>query len=580
MLRFLSVRNLAVIDRVEVEFDLGLTVLTGETGAGKSVLIEAIELLVGGRASADLVRTGEDQTTVQAIFDTHDGREVIIRREVSSQGRSRGFIDDVLATSTALRELGAALVDLHGQHEHQTLLDAATHLALLDAFAGLQARGEQVGERFDTWRAAVAALDRTRLDDREKRARIDMASFQLQEIDAVAPADGEDDRLAAERAVLQNADRLSRWCADAYVALYEGEHAALTSLATVWKRVGDLASLDARFATYLDQREEVRSRLDDLAFFLRGYAANLDASPDRLQTVEDRLALLERIKRKYGPALADVRARRDALQQELAELGASEERAAALAAAEAEARQRFLQSARQLSSQRRAAARALGRALEIDVAELAMPKSRVDVRVAEAESPDAWTRRGIDQVEFFFSPNPGEDLRPLARVASGGELSRLMLSLRMLAAPAEPGRTLIFDEVDAGIGGAAADAVGARLQSLADRHQVFCITHLAQIAARADTHLQIAKHIRGGRTVTALNRLDDPGREAELGRMIAGAAVSPRVLASARELLATRRTGEHRPKGESESGSPAKAPFESAQGRPDQRRPKGRQSGS
>jgi DNA repair protein RecN (Recombination protein N) len=581
MLRFLSVRNLAVIDRVEVEFTPGLTALTGETGAGKSVLIEAIDLLVGGRASADLVRTGEEQATVQAIFESADGRELILRREVSAQGRSRGFVDDVLATSAALRERGAALVDLHGQHEHQTLLDPAVHVDMLDAFAGQHDRVAQVGERFDEWRGAVLALERTQLDDREKRARIEMAEFQRQEIVAVDPAAGEDEALDAERAVLSNVDKLSRWCGEAYGALYEGEHAALSSLATVWKRLADLAALDARFAPYLDQRDDVQSRLDDLAFFLRSYAGGLDASPDRLQTVEDRLAAIERLKRKYGPSLADVRARRQALDQELAELGAGEERAAALAAHEADARRRFRAVARALSDERRKAARALGRALEVDLAELALPKCRVDVRVSEASSADGWTRRGLDEVEFFFSPNPGEDVRPLARIASGGELSRVMLSLRMLAAPDQPGRTLIFDEVDAGIGGAAADAVGARLQALAARHQVLCITHLAQIAARADTHLQISKHIRGGRTVTALSRLDDAGREAELGRMIAGAAVSPRVLASARELLASRRIGENRPKGESESPPAAKVPFASAPGSTEPRRPpKGRKSGA
>jgi DNA repair protein RecN (Recombination protein N) len=559
MLRFLSVRNLAVIDRIEVELDRGLTALTGETGAGKSVLVEAIDLLVGGRASADLVRTGEEQAAVQAIFETSDGREVIVRRDVSAQGRSRAFIGDALATSTALRELGATLVDLHGQHEHQALLDAAAHVELVDVFAGHEASVADVGASFDDWRAAVTALERTRLDDREKRARIEMASFHLQEIDAVAPVPGEDETLAAERAVLGNADRLSRWSGEAYAALYDGDRAALTSLAAVWKRIADLASLDPRFNVYLEQREEVRSRLDDLAFFLRSYAADLDASPDRLQSVEDRLAVLDRVKRKHGPALADVIARRDALRQELAELGAGEERAAALGAREAETRDRFLRAARALSAARRAAARSLGRALEADLAELAMPKSRIDIRLAEIVSADGWTRRGIDQVEFFFSPNPGEEPRPLARIASGGELSRLMLSLRLLAAPDQPGRTLIFDEVDAGIGGAAADAVGARLQSLAGRQQVLCITHLAQIAARADTHLHIAKHVRGGRTVTTINRLDQAGREAELGRMIAGAAVSPRVLASARELLATRQSSEDRPKGESESPSRAKA---------------------
>lgn len=558
MLRFLGVRHLAVIDHLEVEFEPGLNVLTGETGAGKSILVEAIDLLTGGRASADLVRTGEDLATIQAIFERPDGRDVIVRREISAQGRGRAFIDDTLATTAALRELGGSLVDLHGQHEHQALVDPSEHLTLLDEFAGHEEALATLGARYDEWRTAATGLERSRMDDREKRARIEMASFQLQEIDAVAPKASEDEALAAERSVLSNADRLGRLSAEAYASLYEGESAALASLAVVWKRLADLAALDPRFQPFLDQREDVKSRLEDLAYFLRSYAADLDASPDRLQAVEDRLASIERLERKYGPGLDEVLRRQQALRDELAELGASEERAAALEARERETRAAFLTEARSLSAKRRSTAVALGRALETDLASLAMPRCRLDVRVADQPVEAAWTRTGIDVVEFFFSPNPGEDLRPLARIASGGELSRVMLALRMRAAPDETGRTLVFDEVDAGIGGAAADAVGARLQALGRRYQVLCITHLPQIAARAGSHFQIAKQVRGGRTLTTVSRLDDSGREQELGRMIAGAEVSAKVLASAREMLALRK-GEHNTKGESETSGQVKA---------------------
>jgi DNA repair protein RecN (Recombination protein N) len=557
MLRFLGVQHLAVIDRLEVEFEPGLNVLTGETGAGKSVIVDAIDLLVGGRASADLVRTGESTAAIQAIFECRDGHEVIVRREVSAQGRSRAFIDDALATTAALRDLGATLIDLHGQHEHQTLLDPAEHVVVLDEFAAHADRVASVSGAFDQWRAAEAALARTQLDDREKRARIDMASFQLHEIDQVAPQAGEDETLAAERTVLANADRLSRLSSEAYASLYEGEHAALSALAVVWKRVSDLAALDPRFGAYVDQREEIKPKLEDLAFFLRSYSAGLDA-PDRLQAVEDRLAALERLKKKYGPSLDAVRDRQRALNEELAELGAGEERTAELEARARETRAAFLECARGLSAARKTAARSLSRALESDLAELAMPNARLDVRVAELPSPEAWTNRGVDDVELFFSPNPGEELRPLSAIASGGELSRVMLALRTLAKQDEPGRTLVFDEVDVGIGGAAADAVGARLQALGRRHQVICITHLAQIAARAGVHFQTAKHVRGGRTLTSLTRLDDSGREGELARMIAGVEVTPRVLASARELLAIRRDGEAKAKGETQRMAKAK----------------------
>lgn len=581
MLRFLSIRHLAVIDQLEIDLEPGLTVLTGETGAGKSMLVEALDLLVGGRASADLVRTGEDTATVQAIFEMSDAREAtrgtvreaIIRREVSAQGRSRAFIDDALATTTALREFGAGLVDLHGQHEHQALLNPESHGPLLDGNLGAPELLASVAERYDAWREARAALDRTQLSEREKAARIELINFQLGDIDKVSPKAGEDEQLGEERTMLANADRLTRLSTEAYAALYDGEHAALGSLATAWKRVADLADLDPKARPYLDQRDEVKSRLEDLAFFLRGYTDGLDASPARLQDVEDRLALIERLKRKYGPELGDVIERRNSLKAELAALGASEEQASQLARRAADAAESFVAVARQLSAARRKVGTTLGRQLESALATLAMPKCRVDIRTTTHEQDESrWTRAGIDAVEFYLSPNPGEELRPLAKIASGGELSRVMLALHGLsadAADADAGtvRTLVFDEVDAGIGGEAADAVGAQLQQLADRCQVICITHLPQIAARGDAHFVIDKQVKGGRTMTTVTRLDPGGREQELARMIAGAAISPSVLASAKEMLVGRqrkqpflpKKSEQTSKGESESRPRAKA---------------------
>ena len=557
MLRFLSVRHLAVIDHLEVEFEPGFNVLTGETGAGKSVLVEALGLLAGGRASADLVRTGEQQTTIQAVFDSA-GRDVIVRREVTSQGRSRAFIDDTLATSSALKDLGGTLLELHGQHEHHALLDPADHVDLLDAFAHHDSLVAATRARFEDWRLAADGLTRSQLSDREKQARTELASFQAQEIDKVAPKPGEDDALATERTLLANADKLSRLSRDAYSALYDGDTAALSTLSLAWKRVAELAEVDSRFQVHVDQRDEIKSRLEDLVYLLRGYADDLETSPDRLQAVEDRLAALERLKRRFGPTLDDVLARRQSLQAELRYLDASEEEMAALIEQERRLRDAFAAEARRLSESRTRAAVKLAETLVQDLHHLAMPACRLDVQVRSSEEADAWTSRGIDQVEFFFSPNPGEQLRPLARIASGGELSRFMLALR-IATSSGPARTLIFDEVDAGIGGAAADAVGARLQALGAHHQVLCVTHLPQIAARASAHFQIAKSVRSGRTTTSLVRLDERGREGEIGRMIGGAAVSAQVLASAREFLATRQPGEDNTKRENTSNSEAKA---------------------
>ena len=546
MLRFLSVRHLAVIDRLELEFQPGFNVLTGETGAGKSILVGAVGLLVGGRASADLVRTGEDSATVEAIFDTADGRELIVRREVSAQGRSRALVDGALCTSAALRETCGDLVDLHGQHEHQVLLDPAAHLELLDEFAGAGPERDAVAATFSRWQQIKHERDQLLTGEREKAARAEFLAFQLAEIDRVAPTPGEDDELAAGRVVLANADKLQRLCAEAYDALYEGEQAALRALGIVWRKLGDLSELDARFATYLDARTAVKSQLEDLAFYLRSYAANIDASPARLQEVEDRLALLERLKKKHGPTLDDVLARGAQLRRDLHEIEHATERAAALDQDLTVARSEYLAVAAQLTAKRQTAATEFSRALEKSLADLAMARTRCEVRLTAADDEGQWSERGVEQGEFYISPNPGEDLKPLARIASGGELSRIMLALKTLASTDAPGKTLIFDEVDAGIGGAVADVVGNRLQRLAERFQVLCITHLPQIAAYGGTHYRIAKSVRAGRTVTEVARLQGPDREEELARMIAGSGTSAAVLASAREMLAARVAGAER----------------------------------
>ena len=561
MIRFLSIRHLAVIDALEVEFEPGLNVLTGETGAGKSIVVEAVGLLVGDRASADLVRTGEATATVQAVFEAPDGAEVVARREVSAQGRSRAFLDDELVTTTALRERLGPLVDLHGQHEHQMLLDPSTHLDVVDAFGGLAAsRRVRVAEAFAAWRAVKGDLEALQLDDRQKAARVDLLTFQLGETGRAATREGEDEELAATRHVLANADRLQRLSAEAYDALYEGEQAALASLGQVWKRIEELSALDPRFAPYLEPREAVKSQLEDLAHFLRAYGSDIDASPARLQEVEDRLALLERLKRKYGPSLADVIARHHAMHAELAGLARAEERIAELTRALDVAERTYLAAARVLSSERRASADRFCRALERTLADLAMARTRCEVRFGPELQSSQWTERGVDAGEFHLSPNPGEELRPLARIASGGELSRLTLALKTLASTDVPGKTLVFDEVDAGIGGTVADVVGAGLQRLGEKCQVLCITHLPQIAAHGDVQFCIDKSVRGGRTVTTVRRVDGEERDLELARMIGGATPTRPVVASAREMRQTRGRREEKAKGESERAKAKRRP--------------------
>ena len=554
MLRYLSIEHLAVIERVEIDFDAGLNVLTGETGAGKSILVEAIGLLLGARASSDLVRTGEELATIQAIFDV-SGEEVIVRRELTAQGRSRAFVNGALATAGALKDLAARLIEVHGQHDHQGLLIAEGHLDLLDAYAGLSAPRDDVAAAHRRVGALRAELDTLQLDERQKLSRLDLLTFARDEILRAAPVEGEDAVLEQERRLLANAERLVGLSNEIYQSLYEQDGAVLGTLATVWKRVADLAALDERAAPYLESRAAIQSQLEELAYYVRDYAGGIDASPARLTEVEDRIAILTRLKKKYGPAIADVLAHAESCEGELQALSSADERAAEIAQALSRAERDYLTAAEALSAARHAAATRFARELVGVLAGLAMEQTRFDVRLERVADKAGWGPRGIDRAEFYVSPNPGEDLRPLSRVVSGGELSRLMLGIKTLTAQIGRGATLIFDEVDAGIGGQTADVVGKRLQTLAVADQVLCITHLPQIAAHADVHYQITKTVHHGRTMTSVIRLDRTAREAELARMIAGDQGGNSVLASAGEMLnaRTRAKGESNAKGESES---------------------------
>ena len=577
MLRFLRIRHLAVIDSVEVEFDPGLNVLTGETGAGKSILVEAVGLLLGGRASGDLVRTGEDAAAIEAIFES-GGEELLVRREITAQGRSRAFVNGALATAGALKELSNRLIELHGQHEHQTLLDPSTHLGVIDTFGRLDALLAPTAAAFDVLQTSKESLGKIRAAARDRESRLDLLTFQLGELEraALRPATlggvSEDEELAALRRILASAERVERLCTESYASLYESDDAILAGLGGVWRRVSELAELDPQFKPYLETRDGIKSQLEDLAGFLRKYADGIEASPARLQEVEERLALLERLKRKYGPTLDEVVARRDALKRERSDLERGDERIAELEREVSTARTAFLDAAGKLSKERRRVSKVFAKQLESLVGELAMERTRFDVRFGdEAIAESAWSARGIDNAEFFVSPNLGEDLRALARIVSGGELSRIMLAIKTLTAttrhgfsdaddrpPSASAPGLIFDEVDAGIGGRVADVVGRKLRTLGSAFQVLCITHLPQIAAYADTHFEIDKSVDAGRTRTTVRRLDHGGRVEELARMMGGEAISDGLRRSAREMLTERSAG-HQETAESGRARQAKA---------------------
>lgn len=538
MIRFLSIRDLAVIDRLDLDLDAGFTILTGETGAGKSIVVGALGLLRGARASSSLVRTGAERAVVEAVAEDADGGERVLRREISARGRSRAWVDDRLVSTAGLRTVGAKLLDIHGQHEHQALLDPSTHLDLLDRYARLESRRDAVRDAFARWRGARRELERARAGAEAAAERAEMALSHLRDIDDVDPRENEDETLAAQRRILANAERIQRLAAESYAELYEGDDAALGVLNRVWKRVEELAGFDAEFAQHLESRDTVRSHLEELAYALRSHAAEADAPPGQLPAVEERLAKLERLKRRHGPTLADVIARREALRQERGRRE-GETGLDALEAAASDADETYARLARALSERRRAAAESLAGDVEGGLADLAMERARFQVVFHEPAAGETdRTDRGVDRAEFYFSANPGEDVRPLGRIASGGELSRVMLALRTVISADAPGRTLVFDEVDAGVGGEAAERIGARLRGLAERYQVLCITHLPQIAAYGASHHRVTKFVRGGRTQAAVDRLDGDSRASEIARMMSGTRVSGAVLEGARELLA------------------------------------------
>ena len=543
MIRFLNIKHLAVIDTLEMELDPGLTILTGETGAGKSILIEALGLLLGERASADLVRTGESGAVVQAVFEHEDGSNTIVRREISAQGRSRGFIDDNLVTVAALREFGARAIDLHGQHDHQALLNSKTHIDFLDAYGDLGDKRLVVAAAFKRMRALETQIQECAISDQERETRISSLRFQLGEINAINPQTGEDESLGAIQQKLAHAETIVRLCHEAEQVLYEGNRAILGELSNVWKNVEELVEFEPSFEQHLQARDNIKTQLEDLVFSLRDYAGSIDTSPERLQEVDDRLAALQRLKKQYGRgSLAVLLEQREHFEEELERLDSKTARLSELQKSCDDAKRKYLRVAKDLSQQRKKFGANLTEKLMKLLSELAMEDTTCDFQFKKNDLVEKdWSVRGCDVGELYLSPNAGEALRPLAKIASGGEISRVMLALKTLASADAHGKTLIFDEVDSGIGGRVADVVGERLQELAKRFQILCVTHLPQIAVYGSAHYEISKKVVEGRTVTTARMLNNKERIDEIARMMTGRKVSDRARQSARELLSDKK---------------------------------------
>jgi DNA repair protein RecN (Recombination protein N) len=549
MLTDLIIGNFAIIDRLHVEFGPGFNVLTGETGAGKSIIIDAVGLLLGDRARPELIRTGEEEATVEAVFELADhgdirveiaasgfgeGDELLVKRIISRGGKNRIFINGSLATLGQLQPLTAKLLTIYGQHEHQSLQRTETHLALLDGWAGLAPALEDYRRCFDEVRELEAR--RRALDDAEqqRRQRLDLLTFQNREIENARLRSGEDNELAAERLMLLHAERLAAAVKGGYETLYGAEGAVCERLAITASELEELAKIDPRLGLMAETIRNSLYTLEDTAAELRNLGGGISFDPDRQNEVEERLALIASLKRKYASTVDGILAYREEVEREIRELddldSARETLAGKIRARLAE----MMELGRAISTRRQGAARNLQETVERELKDLAMARARFEVRLAPLAEPGP---RGLERAEFLIAPNPGEEPKALTRIASGGELSRIMLALRRAAPQGEGEATLIFDEVDAGIGGIAASAVGEKLRGLARGFQVLCITHLPQVAAFADSHFRVEKRVEGERTLTSLDRLDDEGRVLEMARMLGGARLTDRTVEHARELI-------------------------------------------
>jgi DNA repair protein RecN (Recombination protein N) len=570
MLTELRVENYAVIDSVVIEFAAGLNLLTGETGAGKSILIDALALLLGEKASADVIRHGTDKAVVSAVFDLSsaeakavgkilgengidlDGEQVIVRREIQANGRGRVFVNNQPATVAVLRQVAPVLASVHAQRESILSFDAATRLELLDGFAAADLTA--VGEGFGAWKALRDRIAELERDEQDRLRMVDLWSFQKKEILSAGLQPGEDEKLEAEKKILANAEKIYAAAQAAHEALYESSESAAASIRVGFRHLQEVARYDARFAEGLAQLESARIVVEDIGSTLRDYAESVNVSPERLGEVEDRLALLDRLKRKYGASLEEVIDYGDHILCKLNEIENKDEVVRKLKQEQSAAAQKYLTAGRELSKKRYEAARKLEKLVEGEVNDLAM-KARFKVDLGGTDDEANWSASGFDQVQYVIATNAGEPLRPLEEIASGGELSRVMLALKVAVESGNPTsakrgqmwgtkgqkqsaqRTLVFDEIDIGIGGSAAEAVGRKLKTLSQGNQIICITHLPQIASFADHHYVIEKREADGRPKTSVRPLTDAGRREEIARMLSGAKLTEASRKHAEQLI-------------------------------------------
>jgi DNA repair protein RecN (Recombination protein N) len=547
------VENYAVVDRLRVRFHSGLNLLTGETGSGKSIVVDALGLLLGGRASADMIRSGKERARVSGVFETPeraakvllhagfeaDESELLLDREILSNGKSRVYVNNRPATVALLRELASYLGDIHGQHDQQLLFEPAAQLSMLDSFAGARDCRLRVRELYQAWRRVSNQIAELEGADQEKLRLLDLWQFQRREIESAELRSGEDTELDAERRVQQNSGRLLETAGAAYEALYEAPESVSAGVRSVAKKLDELSRIDASMLPVRQALEPALLAIEDVSYSLRDYLARVEANPDRLDEIETRLAGIEKLKRKYGGSVDEILVFLGDVARKIDELETAGERLEVLKRELETAAKAYEQASGQLTAQRKKAAGDLAKRVEAELKPLAMERTvfRIDIESAN------WSETGADRVHFLVSPNAGEAPKPMEKIASGGELSRIALALKTCLVGSRSGgdgasvRTLVFDEIDTGIGGRAAEGVARRLKTLAAENQVLCVTHLAQIACFADHHYRVGKFEREGRTVAEIEELDATGSTEEIGRMLSGQKLTPEAMRNAAELI-------------------------------------------
>lgn len=561
MLRELQIKNFAVIDQVALDLGPGLNVLTGETGAGKTIILNSLGLISGGRISSDIIRHGEEEASVEALFGVLPGQlrdklreggygdeeDLVIKRIVSRSGKNRIYLNGGLCPLGFLSEAGAHLIHIYGQHEHQALLKSESHLKLLDAYGGLEEKAEEMEKRYHSLGLAWDGLRQAReLLERRKREE-ELLRAQTQEISQARLQMGEEEELKATKNILIHAEKLYQGCKEGEELLYEGEDALVSRLGRYVLRLRDLANIDGGLNDAVELLNSSLAQLEEATSVLRRHTDRVQFDPGALEKLEDRLAEINRLKRKYNGSIEDILKIREEVEGELKALEHGEEEVPALERTFEEARRSAWQFAEGLSHERKRVAKKFKKEMEKEVESLGMPGTIFEVRFLGVEEGGddppflvggrRVTEQGMDQLEFYFSPNPGEALKPLAKIASGGELSRLMLAIKSLVLTKGDIPTLLFDEVDAGIGGRVAEIVGKKLKKVAASHQVICVTHLPQIAALADSHYVVQKEVVKGRTFAEVRRLDDEERIAEVARMLGGVKITEKTKRHAEEMV-------------------------------------------